>query len=185
MKISLLVIPVLLMMALPLQCWAEIADEAQVIIDNANDDAEEIRQNAQDEAQEIVDDAVQEAGEIIDHGNLQNTIITDDQMILDEIAGQNDKLDSADTKLDTLHEKIDSIGSSVDEIKAFTNPDSGNEDEISGDSSEGGTATGTESTTEPVATETDIYNALVFQIQSIWLISGFISALLVGRIFLI
>lgn len=184
MKISLLVIPVLLMMALPLQCWAEIADEAQVIIDNANDDAEEIRQNAQDEAQEIVDDAVQEAGEIIDHGNLQETIITDDQMILDEITNQNDKLDSADTKLDTLHEKIDSIGTSVDEIKAFTT-DSGKEDDISGDSSEGGTATGTESTTEPVATETDIYNALVFQIQSIWLISGFISALLVGRIFLI
>ena len=184
MKISLLVIPVLLMMALPLQCWAEIADEAQVIIDNANEDAEEIRQNAQDEAQEIVDDAVQEAGEIIDHGNLQDTIIADDQMILDEIAGQNDKLDSADTKLDSLHEKIDSIGSSVDEIKAFTT-DSGKEDEISGDSSEGGTATGTESTTEPVATETDIYNAIVFQIQSIWLISGFISALLVGRIFLI
>lgn len=184
MKISLLVIPVLLMMALPLQCWAEIADEAQVIIDNANDEAEEIRQNAQDEAQEIVDDAVQEAGEIIDHGNLQDTIIADDQMILDEIAGQNDKLDSADTKLDTLHEKIDSIGSSVDEIKAFTT-DSGNGDDISGDSPEGGTATGTESTSEPVATETDIYNAIVFQIQSIWLISGFISALLVGRIFLI
>lgn len=184
MKISLLVIPVLLMMALPLQCWAEIADEAQVIIDNANDEAEEIRQNAQDEAQEIVDDAVQEAGEIIDHGNLQETIITDDQMILDEITNQNDKLDSADTKLDTLHEKIDSIGTSVDEIKAFTT-DSGKEDDISGDSSEGGSATGTESTTEPVATETDIYNALVFQIQSIWLISGFISALLVGRIFLI
>lgn len=184
MKISLLVIPVLLMMALPLQCWAEIADEAQVIIDNANDDAEEIRQNAQDEAQEIVDDAVQEAGEIIDHGNLQETIITDDQMILDEITNQNDKLDTADTKLDTLHEKIDSIGSSVDEIKAFTNPDSGNEDSP-GESPEGGTATGTDSTSEPVATETDIYNALVFQIQSIWLISGFISALLVGRMFLI
>lgn len=184
MKISLLVIPVLLMMALPLQCWAEIADEAQVIIDNANDDAEEIRQNAQDEAQEIVDDAVQEAGEIIDHGNLQETIITDDQMILDEITNQNDKLDTADSKLDTLHEKIDSIGTSVDEIKAFTTA-SGKEDDISGDSSEGGTATGTESTSEPVATETDIYNALVFQIQSIWLISGFISALLVGRIFLI
>ena len=184
MKISLLVIPVLLMMALPLQCWAEIADEAQVIIDNANDEAEEIRQSAQDEAQEIVDDAVQEAGEIIDHGNLQDTIIADDQMILDEMAGQNDKLDSADTKLDTLHEKIDSIGSSVDEIKAFTT-DSGKEDDVSGDSSEGGTATGSETTTEPVATETDIYNALVFQIQSIWLISGFISALLVGRIFLI
>ena len=183
MKISLLVIPVLLMMALPLQCWAEIADEAQVIIDNANNEAEEIRQNAQDEAQEIVDDALQEAGEIIDHGYLQDTIIADDQMILDEIAGQNDRFDSQDTKLNTLHEKIDSIGSSVDEIKAFTT-DSGNGDSP-GESPEGGTATGTESTSEPVATETDIYNALVFQIQSIWLISGFISALLVGRIFLI
>lgn len=185
MKISLLVIPVLLMMALPLQCWAEIADEAQVIIDNAKDDAEEIRQNAQDEAQEILDDAVQEAGEIIDHGYLQDTIIADDQMILDELAGQNDRFDSQDTKLNTLHEKIDSIGSTVDEIKAFTNPDSGNEESISGDSSEGGTATGTESTSEPVATETDIYNALLFLNQSIWLLSGFISALLVGRIFLI
>lgn len=135
---------------------SEEFDDTVIIEDSGSED---VVQEEPVQEEQVQEDAVSESA---DTGS-------------DEISA---KLDQANNNLGNIYNKVSSIDSKVDEISVAVK-----KDELGSSSSEGGTASGSESS--PEASATDIYNSILFLNQSLWLLFGFICAFLISKVFLL